>query len=112
MGKTANRERWRADLHDYRAALLTGAGLTAEGHDLAADLCREHANLCDELEPLRAALLADPTDETAAKTYKAKAAQVHEFRRLWRSYGDAAGTRTLLAALNDFNEPTNEELAR
>lgn len=110
MGKTANRERWRAELHDYRAALLVGAGLTPEGHDLAADLCREHARLCDEIDALRGDYLADP--ETHKATYKEKAAALHEVRRLWRSYGEAAGARRTLAVVNDFAEPSDEELAR
>jgi hypothetical protein len=109
-----NRERWRADLEELHAGLLGKVGLV---HDLvqktaSAELRRAEADAAEELEVLRAAFLAKPSDKRARDDYKAAGRALHEMRRHWRGLGELAGTRRPVVTLNDFSEPTDEELTK
>lgn len=108
-----NRARWRADLEDYHAALLgsVGLGRDAAARQASAELRRQEADLTVELETLRAAFLADPSDRGNALAYKAKSAELRELRRYWRGLGELAGIRRLATGVDEFAEPTDEELA-
>lgn len=115
---TANRERWRADLRDFHAAAYDKGGLTAEADAKRseAELGRVYADLCDELEAARAAALDENGrsngDAAAWRAFKDAQAEVRAFRELWRGIGEVTGTRSgKSAVVNNFAEPSDEELA-
>lgn len=110
---TLPRNLWRADLEDYHADLLRSVGLTADADEkkLSADLRRTEASMADELEVSRAVFLADVHDVDAKRTYKAKGAELHEFRKKWRAMGELAGSRHPVGSFDHFTEPSDEELA-
>lgn len=59
-----------------------------------AELHHEIGKKLAAYEKAREAFDADRSDAKAAAKWAAAQQDVHEFRRFWRSVGEAAGTRT------------------
>lgn len=87
-------QRWRADLHDLA------------GKPDAADLCRSVADQEVEYEDAKRASKAAPDDVMLRRRYKRLGALLHEDRAFWRGMRGDAPT----AALNDFAEPSDDDL--
>lgn len=95
----ARRARWRADLHEYGAAVLNDAGLTnmADEHATRASALRDYAALVEELAGAKAS-----GDAVAIRDAKRA---VVDFRRIERETGAATP-----AAVNNFAEPSDDDL--
>lgn len=104
QGESIRRERRNALKNRAMADALAAAGFEREAakYREGADLGDAYADLCNELEDMRDRYLRGDIDRDA---WKAKQREVHEMRRTWRRYGEAAGTRRgAMVADNDGTE--------
>lgn len=95
----ARRARWRADLHEFGASVLSGAGLNkmADEHTEQAASLRDYAVLIEDLA------LAKAGDSPEA-LHAAKIA-IRNFRQAQRE-----GGIPVPRVMNDFVEPSDDEL--
>lgn len=107
MSRTANRERWRADLQEYRAAVLESGGIGAEELRSDAALRRAYADVCERTEAVRVAFNADPAANRAA--WDEAQLELRRMRRTWREVRDALG-RGGPQVLEGYVEPSDDEL--
>lgn len=116
------RARWRADLLRLDAAerqRIAGSDSSPTAQAIAADaMVKEaeatiHLDVADAEERLQVAKAerdADPKDESAQRRYASVTRDLTELRAYWRGIGEATGRRTGVLTVDDFPEPTNEEV--
>lgn len=107
MSKTdAARARWRADLHEYGAAALKGAGLEEMAADSTAevDYLRAYADLMEELSDAKEAFYAKKSEASRAVLDNIKR-RVHDFR-----VASASTARPTPGVINNISEPSDSEL--
>lgn len=119
---TAARSRWRADLLAFDAAereRIAGEdpSPTARGIAAAAESKRAeatiHLDLAEAEERHSIAKQerdADPKDPGANRRYAAAAQDLVELRSYWRGIDEMVGNRSFVMALDDFAEPSDEEV--
>lgn len=107
QGESIRRERRNALKNRAMADALAAAGFEREAakHREEADLSDAYADLCNELEDMRDRHIRGEVDKA---TWKAKQRDVHEMRRLWRLYGEAAGTRGGAKVVNNDGSVAGE----
>lgn len=118
----AARSRWRADLLRLTAAehlRIAGDDPSAVAQNLAATATVKeaeatiHLDLAEAEERLSAAKLerdANPGDDSAQRRYTAAAEDLVELRRYWRGIGEFTGTRRMVMTVDDFPEPSDDEV--
>lgn len=116
------RARWRADLLRFDAAerqRIAGSDPSPTALAIAADAAVKeaeatiHLDVADAEERLAAAKGerdADPTNEAANRRLTAAARDLADLRAYWRGIGEATGKRTGVMTVDNFPEPTNEEV--
>lgn len=119
----AARARWRADLLNLHAAEISrivGDDSSAAAEGFRADATKkqaeatvhlDHADAAERLSIAKRELDADPSNlDLVRKRDEAQAAMV-ELRAYWRGIGEYTGERRgHVAALDDFPEPSDEEV--
>lgn len=116
------RSKWCSDLLRLHAAELqrivgddqspAAASIVADADKKVseAELHELNATLVAELAAAKAASQADPKDERLHKRYEQVAQEITDARATWRGIGEAAGTRRGAATVDDFPEPSDEEV--
>lgn len=118
----AARARWRADLLAYDAAehrriagedeSPTAKGLLgdATGKEAEATIHLDVAEAEERLSIAKIERNADPKDSGAQRRYAAATADLAELRAYWRGIGEVVGTRRFVGAVDDFPEPSDEDV--
>lgn len=118
----AARARWRADLLKFSAAehrRIVGDDpspvaqqfvAAADAKEAEAAIHLDHAAAGEALSIAKAELDANPKDPGAQQRRDAAQAAMRDLRSYWRQIGEANGTRFVVQRLDDFSEPTDEEV--
>lgn len=116
------RARWRADLLRLDAAerqRIAGSDPSPTAKAIAADASVKeaeatiHLDVAEAEERLQVAKIerdADPKNEAAQRRYAAAARDLADLRMYWRGIGEVTGKRTGVMTVDNFPEPTNEEV--
>lgn len=113
---------WRADLLNYHADELkrlagedsspAAAALVKQAEKKAseAELHQTAAGVEQELADAKAASQADPKDLKLRKRYQQAAQEMADMRVLWRGIDEALGSRRGVLSVDDFPEPSDDEI--
>lgn len=116
------RARWRADLLNLAAAdhrRIAGDDPSPTAQALLADATRkeaeatihlDHADAAQKLAEAKAALEANPGNEAAIAAQHQAAQEITDLRRYWRQIGEATGGVPHVMTVDDFPEPTADEV--
>lgn len=118
----AARARWRADLLAYDAAeraRIVGDNdsgvaqeLLAEGtkKEAEATVHLDHAEAIEKHSIAKQRRDANPKDAEANRAYQKAAQDLTDLRVYWRSIGEALSARSSVQNVDNFEEPSDEEV--
>lgn len=118
----AARARWRADLLAFDAAerqriagddpspVARGLADAAASKEAEATIHLDMSEAQERHSIAKQELNDNPKDAGAQQRYAAAAAALQDLRSYWRGIDEYVGNRTAVMTLDDFEEPTDEEV--
>jgi hypothetical protein len=118
----AARARWRSDLLTCHAAELrrlaggdpspTAQGLLkdADAKEAEATVHVDHAEAAERLSAAKRDYFDNPKDEDIVARYQRASQAMVDLRSYWRGIGELSGTRRGVLTVDDFPEPTDEDV--